>query len=128
MIAQMVSGGTDVGQILAIICLVICLGLWVYFTVIHPIRTISDKSKTPGERGFAGAVLFILGIFPILYSLYTMWESKGNANSSNTGGNKPGNSGGAPNMPSAVAGSGQELNVQPPAPPAANVNAPKPAA
>ena len=116
--------GVADGGVVFLMCILFSIFCWIYLGFIWPIMTMKDKTKTSGQRGFAGLIFVLVGLGPILGGLYSIWGAKGNANSSVTGGNKPGNAGGAPNAPSNVAGASNELAPKPNAPPAANVKPP----
>ena len=106
------------------LCILASIFCWLYWGFFWPIMTMKDKTKTSRQRGFAGLVFIVIGLVPPLAALYSLWESKGSANSPVTGGNKPGNAGGAPNLPSNAAGASAELAPKINAPAAANVKAP----
>jgi hypothetical protein len=85
-----------------------------------PIKKIKDENSTKTQKNVFGFVLFLFGICPIIYLIYSMIKgrmSKGNANSPNAGGTPTPPANVVPNtQPSTAAGAAPSVVVENPAP------------
>lgn len=73
-------------------CACLSFGLYIVLGWVIPIRKIKDENTSKGAKRFYIFMLFVLGISPILYLIYSAIKgrmSKGNANSMATGGAAP---------------------------------------
>lgn len=110
---------------LSFACLLAVLCVWFIYGFLKPYITYNDPKSTAVQRRNAGLQVCLLGLgLPAIIIGVITWLTSGNANSPATGGNKPGNTGGAPNLPSNAAGASNELAPKINAPAAVNVKAP----
>ena len=74
------------------VCAIAAFACYIYFGWVVPIKKIKDKESTKTQKNVFGFILFLFGICPLIYLIYSMIKgrmSKGNANSPNAGGRPP---------------------------------------
>ena len=87
---EMLSGSSNPMMLLlgCVMALAMCT-LYIFFAWVLPIKKIRDKDTSKTSKGGYGFMLFLFGICPILYFIYSMMKGRmsgGNANSPNSGG------------------------------------------
>jgi len=102
------------------VCIVASFACYIYLGWVVPIKKMKDPNATKTQKNAYGFMLFLFGICPIIYLIYSMVKGKmsgGNANSSNTGGTPPPPATLQPNtQPSTAAGAAPSVVVENPAP------------
>jgi hypothetical protein len=85
--------------------IIVALFVWFVACWVFPIVKLRDEKTTANMKTVYSGWLIIAGIIPVFYGIYLAYNARGNAASSNNGGNAPPAASVTPNLGTEMIGS-----------------------